>query len=230
LNLQGLRLARIGLLVVFLLGVVALLTFFFQDFVRQVMAVPAARFIWFVKLLIDSTPQVFFWGILVIIFLVVSIQSLSVHKTTQVQAVAEPLQPARRERIAYWTNQVAHVLSGDQYSRARIAAHLGEIALQLLAFQQKEDPEKIRLMILRDQVEIPPEISACVKARFRPVLEPGPGFWASIRLGLQRLFPFLMKNSKQPPLLFSSLAPGDELEEIIHYLEEQLEVSDGIRD
>ena len=219
-----------ALLAVLLVGIVGILTYYFKDYVRQVLALPVTRFLWFVRLLIDSTPQILFWGLLLIIFLVVSLKSLSSSKPRVVQAVAEPLQTPRRERIAFWTNQVAHALSGDQYSRVRMAGYLGDIALNLLAHQQKENPEMIRLLILQEKLNIPPEIEACVKARFRPVLEPGPGFWASIWFGLQRYFPMIKKSSKQPKVLFSSQTPGDELEAIIHYLEEQLEVRDGSRD
>jgi len=225
-----LRIAFIALLGVIVAGIVAILTYYFMDYVRQVMALPATRILWFVRLLIESTPQIFFWGLLLIIFLMVSIKSLSSRNLPVLSTVAEPLQPPRRERIAFWTIQIAHALSGDQYSRVRMAGYLGDIVLRLVAHQQKEDPERIRLLILQEKLEIPPEIKACVNARFRPVLEPGPGFWASIWFRLQRLFPFIMKSLKQEKVLSSGQTPGDEIEAIIHYLEEQLEVRDDRRD
>jgi hypothetical protein len=224
------RIATIALWAVLFVGIAGFFTYYFMGYVRQVMAMPVTRIIWFVRLLIDSTPQVLFWGVLLIIFFVVSIKSLSSGNRPSPRAATEPLQPPRRERIAFWTNQVAHALSGDRYSRVRMEGHLGDIALHLLAYQQKEDPEKIRRLILQDKLVIPPEIEACVNARFRAVLEPEPGFWASIWLGLLRLFPFLKKRSNQPMELFSGSTPGDELEAIVHYLEEQLEVRNDSRD
>jgi hypothetical protein len=224
-----LRIAKIVLLIVFTVGIIGLLTYYFKDYVRQVMALPVTRIIWFLQLLIDSTPQILFWGLLLIVFLIISIRSLSASNPPVLQAVPEPLQPPRRERIAFWIIQVANTLSGDQYSRVRMAGYLGDIALHLLAHQQKEDSEKIRRLILQKKLDIPPEIEACINARLRPVMEPRPGFWISIWHRFQRLFPFINHGSTQQKPLFPGQAPGDELEAIIHYLEEQLEVRDDSR-
>jgi hypothetical protein len=160
----------------------------------------------------------------------VGIKSLSTSNPPETQAVAEPLQPPRRERIAFWTNQVTLALTGDQYSRIRMAEFLGDLTLQVLAHQQKADREEIRLLILGKKLDIPPEIDACVKARFRQVLEPRPGFWASIWLGFRRRFSIFKKGAKPQIILSPGHVPVDEIEAIIHYLEEQLEVHDDSRD
>jgi len=225
-----LRIAILGLLASVTLGIIGFLTYYFKDYVRQVLALPVTRMWWFLRLLIDSTPQVLFWAFILILLLVISIRSLSSSKPAAELVVTAPLQPARRERIAFLKNQIALSLSGDQFSRARMAGYLGIIALNLLAHQQKEDSEKIRLLVLQDKLEIPPEIEAIVKARFRPVLEPGPGFWESIWFSIRRLFPFLKQGSKQQMVLFSGKTPGDELAAIILYLEEQLEDRHDSRD
>jgi hypothetical protein len=224
------RIAMMALVAVLSVIVVGVLTFYFKDYVRQVLALPVTRILWFLRLLIDSTPQLIFWGLLLFIFFVVVIRSLSAGNPPVVQMVGEPLQSPRRQRIAFWTNQFAQTLSGDQYSKIRLEGYLGDIAMQVLAHQYKEDPEKIRLLILQDKLELPPEIKAFVKARYRPVLETRPGFWASIWSGFQKWFSFFKNRLKQPMILSPGQSPGDEIEAVIHYLEEQLEVRDDSRD
>ena len=225
-----LRIARIALLAALTVVIAGGLTYYFKDYVRQVMAIPATRILWFVRLMIDSTPQILFWSLLLIILLVVGVKSLSSSNPPETQAVAEPLQTPRRARIAFWTHQVTLALTGDPYSRIRMAEFLGDLTLQVLAHQQKMDREEIRLLVLQEKLDIPPAIEACVKARFRQVLEPRPGFWASIGLGFRSLFPFFKKGAKQQVILFPGQVPGDEIEAVIHYLEEQLEVRDDSQD
>ena len=166
---------------------------------------PVTRILWFVRLMIYSTPQILFWSLLLIIFLVVGVKSLSTGNPPVIQAVAETLESTRRERIAFWTHQVTLALTGDQYSRIRMAEFLGDLTLQVLAHQQKADREQIRLLILQEKLDIPPEVEACVKARFRQVLELRPGFWSSIGLGFRSLFLFIKKGPKQQISLLGSL-------------------------
>jgi hypothetical protein len=126
--------------------------------------------------------------------------------------------------VAYWAAQVNAALKGDQYAHARLIEFLAGLALELDAQEERISVVDVRQRLESGELAFPLEIENYLKARLNAGSVPYPAFWQRVK---QRLAWFW--NSLSGKKTQATGAPGDqltqaELERVIQYLEDRLEV------
>jgi hypothetical protein len=194
------------------------------DLVRNVLAEPITRIFYFFGLLVKSTPQVLFWGMLLLFLLIVAGKSVQEVEKPETPEFAAPMRASKRERVAFWAALVNLALRGDQYGHARLIEFLAGLALELDAQEERNPFIEIRHLLERGDLELPLEIENYLKARFNSVYIPQPGFWQRVAVRLARFWGLFSGKKNQDPGAFSDRLTQEELEKIIQYLEDRLEV------
>jgi hypothetical protein len=213
----------IGLAVLAIL-LAAALALALTDLVRNVLAGPVTRFLFFLGLLVKSTPQGFFWGMVLLFLLIVAGKSLQETRKPEGPEFRVPVRSSKRERVVYWAAQVNQALKGDHYSHTRLIEFLAGLALELDAQEERLSVVEIRHRLESGDLNFPLEIENYLKARLKTGYVPRPGIWKRIT---ERLAWFW--NSLTGKQTGEAGAPGgrltrQDLEKIIEYLEDRLEV------
>jgi uncharacterized membrane protein len=218
------KIVALALLAIVLTAALALAL---TDLVRKVLAEPITRLFYFIGLLLKSTPQVIFWGMVLLFLLIVAGKSVEqVHKHEPAE-FNTPLPSPRRGRIAAWASHIHLALRGDHYARSRLAEFLAGLLMELLAQEERVSPTEIRKRLELGELDLPPEIQNYLKARFAMGTISQPGFWAMISAKIAHFWePFLGKNNLEASALPDRLT-RQELEKIILFLEDRLEVKHG---
>jgi hypothetical protein len=194
------------------------------DLVRNVLAGPITRFFYFLGLLVKSTPQVIFWGMVLLFLLVVAGKSVQeVHKP-EYPEFAVPLRSSKRERVAVWAAQVNLALKGDHYSQARLIEFLAGLALELDAQEERISVVEVRQRLASGDLDFPLELGNYLKARLNTGYVPRPGFWQRVEERLARFWNSFPGKKNQARGASSDRLTQKELEKIIQYLEDRLEV------
>jgi hypothetical protein len=191
------------------------------DLVRNVLAVPLTHIFYIFGLLLKSTPQVLFWGMVLLFLLIIAGKSLEeVHRPVPPDFTA-PLRSYKQERVAFWASQVNLALRGDHYSHTRLIEFLAGLALEVDAQDEHISVVEIRQRLERGELDLPLEIENYLKARANTGYVPRPGFWQRLAERLARLWNALPGKKNQA---FGVRLTQEELEKIIQYLEDRLEV------
>jgi hypothetical protein len=166
-----------------ILIVAGLLTLVLQDYARQLIR-PLLFVAWIGRLLVETIPQVFIWGIFVGIALLVAARSL--FKRSVTGPPVRRSQPPAEGRIERWATLIEQ--SGQEtYYRWQLAQPLQALIIDMLAHQQRSTPRQIKQQLAADSIDLPPEIQAYLQAsmtsfsrlltdlsRFRPRPTPSP--------------------------------------------------------
>jgi len=197
------------------------------DLVRNVLAVPITQLFYFLGLLLKSTPQVIFWGMLLLFLLIIAGKSVEQGRKAEPEQFEAPLRSPRHERIAVWANHIHQALRGDHYARSRLAEFLASLVVELLAQDERVSISEIRKRLELGELDLPPEIVNYLKARFAIGAISQPGFLQVIKAGLSQFWDAVLgKNNLEANALPDRLT-RPELEKIILYLEDRLEVKHG---
>jgi hypothetical protein len=195
------------------------------DLVRNVLAEPVTHLFYFLGLLVKSTPQVLFWGMVLLFLLIVAGKSVEEVRKPEIPDFVAPTRYTKRERVAYWAAQVNQALRGEQYSHARLIEFLARMALELDAQEEHISVVEIRQRLERGEVEFPLEIENYLKARYDPGRISRPNLWQRVKENMARLWNSLPGKKDPASRTFAGRLTQAELEKVIQYLEEQLEVS-----
>jgi hypothetical protein len=215
---------KIILLAILAILLATALAFALTDLVRNVLAVPVTQFFYFLGLMVKSTPQVYFWGMLLIFLLIVAGKSVQAVRKPEHPEFAAPVRSTKRERVAVWAAQVNQALRGDHYSRSRLIEFLAGLALELDAQEERISIVEIRQRIESGDLDLPPEIANFLKARLTTGYIPRPSFWRRLAEKLAHFWNSFSGKNKPEPGVLSDRLTQEELEKIIQYLEDRLEV------
>ena len=211
---------RVGLI---LAGIV-ILTFLVAAFIRIVpggflrdnIIQPLSYALWIVSLLLRGTPQVVFWGILLMIAVVMALRSLAVvsHRPPHPQ----PLQInyPHRARLRYWVRQM--LLTQDDRSILQLRDSLGRLALDILSYQRGLTASQYQQQLDSGQLETPDELVPFMDARRQM-------FAAKSSFSIEELRQWLdRKLNKLPFMPHRSSQVSLEVERLVDFLEDQMDV------
>jgi hypothetical protein len=207
-----------ALLMVIILLLALVLGLGLRDFVRTNIVIPVSYVLWIGGLLVKSTPQVLFWGVLVGVAAFLALRSLGTV-TGLVEKVdeAEP-RYTRRGRIGFWTIQLYH--AQQSFFRMRFEEFFARLILDVIAFEEQTDPIELERRMEDGTFEPPEELRVFLRLR-RGLANPHKiGFFTSLR---QRLW-WLGNLGRQEQ---GPAQPGSidrPIEEALAILEDQLEV------
>lgn len=192
------------------LPLIALLMLGLRNFVRDVLATPLSYTFWLIGLIIKSIPQIWFLTGLLAIALIIAMRSLDRERRPPPPA---PPQSTRVPlgRITVWNERISMLLEG-KYSRHRFGYFIGKLILDVLSHEERLSLRDVEHRLERGDMELPPLVRDYLFSRLRPGnVSTAPSFLTRVKrlLGLEK------------PL---TAQLDVELESIIKFLEDQLEV------
>jgi hypothetical protein len=199
---------RKGLLLVGLVLLLAVpLMLMLRGVARGVIVVPFLYFLWVADLFFKSVPQPLFWALFLGFALLIAARSLFTGKL-----------PKRQKREAAWYDKGqlhvlarwVHLAARGGYFKWRLAQHLRELTVEVLAYREGTTPEKIKRQVRRGRLDAPAEIEAFLQAGLKPLFS-RPAFLFSKLLDRFR--------SRSKPSLVD-LGP----ESVVQFLEDHLEI------
>ncbi len=138
-----------------------------RDVVRDTIVYPLARFFWLARLAFTSIPPVFIWGYFLLIALRIVLHSL---RTAPKRARLSKSEPSHRQsRVAQWARRIRLTTRGD-YSLWRLAHYLGNLAVDVVAADERIDVSESRRRMQQGEWEAPEE----VRNYFRAATHPAP--------------------------------------------------------
>ena len=205
---------------------VAALTLVLRDWVRDVILTPILFLLWLGGLLINSTPQWIFWGVFLVLALLILANSFGTEKgPNQNVDRAEPGHP-RRERVLFWAKQIRWKARRDS-SPLGNGEPLRKLVLEVIAFQERLSLTEVEQRLESGELDVPPTIRTCLQ----PKLTPEPSSSASLWERLQHRWADFFRRAQ---VLVSGLtelrsytqpSPFDsELESVAQFLEDRLRI------
>jgi len=213
-NSKFLRLLII--LLVFILPLFIYLALSQRDFIRESIVIPMMTALWFGDLLIKSTPQHFFWIILLIVVLILSLRGLRILFQRQDKYALVEQRETGRNRISLWWTQIISFRRDP--SIGRFPESFYRLILEVLSFQEQSPPTVIERALRNDTLDLPEDVRLFINLRKSPP-EPTPVDLLAI---LFQRFRQRIRGDHSP-----TSSPYDQnLAEAIHYLEEQLGIDE----
>jgi hypothetical protein len=207
---------RLVLLLLAGLLLAAVLGLGLRNFVRSVIVIPLAYVAWLAGILIRSTPQIVFWGLLLLLVAIVALRRLWVVPARRQRSIHGELSIPKKERVGFWA--ILTFQAHGDYSRSRLADLFRRLALSVLAFREQVDLPTLESRIASGEVDLPPELQPFLShTRPRPRKDGVSRLWT--RGGGIRP-PWTQPRSDA----FRRLPPASPLEDAVTYLEEQLEI------
>ncbi|MBN2389354.1 MAG: hypothetical protein JXR84_01440 [Anaerolineae bacterium] len=192
------------------LPLAVLLTLGLRDFVRDVFALPLSYILWFAGIIFETVPQIWFWTGLIVIALVIAMRSLDRERQPPPSAPGKSSHPARGQ-INIWAERVDMLLKG-RYSRHRFGYFIGKLILDVLSHEERLSLRELERRLEQGETDVPPVVREYLFSRLRP------GYTDTRPSFLTRLKRFF---GLEKPL---AIRLNTELETIVKYLEDQLEV------
>jgi hypothetical protein len=209
------RLAVILLIVVLALVLAAAVMAWQGSYLRERIVRPLSYAFWIASILILGTPQAIFWGILLLITVVMALRSLFASPREPPRPQLAESASYRRSRLRFWLHQL--LLNRYETARFQLYESVGRLVMDVLAYQQGITLQQFQRQI--DPNEINPEFLApFLQARTQPLGRQASWNVAELRRVFGRLWEALPFR-KQPTTIQYA-----DLEQVVAYLEEQMDV------
>ena len=205
---------------------VAALTLVLRGWVRDVILTPILFLLWLGGLLINSTPQWIFWGVFLVLALLILANSFGTEKgPNQNVDRAEPGHP-RRERVLFWAKQIRWKARRDS-SPLGNGEPLRKLVLEVIAFQERLSLTEVEQRLESGELDVPPTIRTCLQ----PKLTPEPSSSASLWERLQHRWADFGRRAHglisglTQSRSYTQPSPFDsELESVTQFLEDRLRI------
>ena len=144
-----------------------------NGFIRDQIIVPSLYFFWVAYIFLSFLPQGLWWAVFLVIIIVLALRS--VPSSNIPSGGIRVRNETSYGRISHWY----HSLGGatrTNYSEWRFARELGQLSFKLLAQQERQSAQDIRLKLSKDALNLPPKTRAY------------------LRIGLSNFNPFEQQN------------------------------------
>jgi hypothetical protein len=203
------RLLLIGLILLLAIPLVLLL----RDFTRDVLLAEVLFFVWTLRIIIGSLPQLPIWLLFVILVFFIAAATLigprkpepSTHQTW------EPCQG----QVGFLATRLRRVAKGE-YFRWDLARYVSGLVLDVLAYRQRTTAARLRHRLRAGDLDVPPDIEAYLRTGQSPIYT----LSANLASRVKRLF---------SPETWTPSIERD-IEKAIHFMEDQLEAHHDYRD
>lgn len=181
-----------------------------RDLVNNLIVIPLGVLLWAFGLFLRSVPQSVYWAIFILIFLILAARGLGLTETTRAPQEELPGTRARRERVGFWLLQVLMARRGK--TRSRFGDLFGRLCMDVLAQMNHKTPIRMERDLAEQPGDVPAAILRYVEYRRNKGLNMSKTLWERITL--------VLGKGNKPEMHFSE----KEMDEILNYFEEQLEV------
>ncbi|MBN1219773.1 MAG: hypothetical protein JXM69_12660 [Anaerolineae bacterium] len=132
-----------------------------QGYFRKAIITPLLYFYWVGRLIFESIPRSIFWGLFLIIALIIAINSLR-QTAPRLRRSRQP-KTSPPERIQTWAGLLQRAEQEDYY-KWQLAQRLHKLAVNSLAHAERVDPGEIRQRLVEKQLNLTPEVQAYLEA------------------------------------------------------------------
>ncbi len=145
--------------IAFVLGALAIL--FWPQLIGELILVPFSYLSWLGGLLYRSFDQQVLWVSFIILALILAFLSLKLRRSPLLLTSdqPEPIPP----RVRVWQQRLDDAERG-KYMQWRFAQYLSDLIIETLAYRAGESVAKIHTRLENDELALPPEIKAYLKA------------------------------------------------------------------
>lgn len=199
---------RHRLIILFIVLGIFLAAVIVNGIIRETIAPAVLAWVWRVTLMSRGFPQVIVWAIFIAIIPIIAVFSL-VQSAGSEEPDSVPEQKPYHGRVRTWTRHIERTKDG-RYFRERANRKLGNLLLDTLAYEQRLSRSEIRERLQTGQFQLDDHIVQFIQAS----------------LGTGRRLPG--RYGRQTDNEISQIKPYDrEIEQIISFLEAELEVTRG---
>ncbi len=156
------RLIPIGVVFIIIVAVLMLLA---QDIIREVVVLPISYLVYATRLLVRTTPQIFFWMATVLLLFVAAYRSLAgrpkkLAPTPPMLDDFDSPNEVIRGRASYWMLKAHLAQQGDsEYYQRAFHTALARLVLDVLAYRYRLVPNQIEDRLRAGTLQVPPEVS-----------------------------------------------------------------------
>jgi hypothetical protein len=203
------RLLLIGLILVLAIPLVLLL----QDFTREVLLNEVLLFVWSLRVIIGSLPQLPIWLLFVILVFFIAVATLLGPRKP------EPEPPRIREpcsgQVSFLATRLRRVAKGE-YFRWDLARYVSGLVLDVVAYRERTTAARLRHRLRAGDLDVPPAIEDYLRTGQSPIYT----LSANLASRVRRLF---SPEARAPSI-------ERDVEQAILFMEEQLEAHHDYRD
>jgi len=135
----------------------ALLALILRDFVREYVVVPLMNMGWMAWIGLLSVPQAVFWGLFLLLALIIAVRSLSSGTARDHGRFERTVQRYNSpSRYGYWQLGLKSI-SRSSYAHERIERELQNLVVQILAEQRHVSVEELRDRIFQNTLDLTAE-------------------------------------------------------------------------
>lgn len=206
--------SRLKSILVILVGVVLLaipLMFLMENFVRDAIVTPLAYLAWLFGLLIDALPESYLLGLAIAVIVVIAVRSLLRDTPPPSFRNIKPI--SAEGKATTWLHRLQMVTKGS-YSRQRLEHHIGQLLLQIIAYENRVSTREAGRMVEANEVDLSPELMAYLDSALSRRLPKTPNLF-------ERLKSFILGRST-PKSTARTMA--SELHPILLFLENELKI------
>jgi hypothetical protein len=201
-----------------------------RNIIREVFVIPLSYLFFLAKIFIDSTPQVFFWGALIILSIWITSRSLSSRqKKADLAFQGSPVADHYGEatgRLHYWVvkmNILRHYRGS--YFMGGFHQSFGRLVVELLAHQEHLTTAQVEDRIRGGSLDLPEDIrDYLITSLSRPEYSPGrfEQLWGRIREAIRRWLHWPGPKEKEGTPFDRAF---NSIDRVIQFMEEELEIS-----
>jgi len=187
-----------------------------DDFVRDVILVPFAYYLWLGDIIIKALPQNCF--LTPFIFLSIAIAIPSLRKGHRTIWRAKESSETVEGQVALWEKRLRLLTSGS-YSDNRFAYHLGRLVVQILAYEERLTTRATINELENGAFSMPIQVRQYVLAGIGTgIAQKRRSLMQSIKLWWKKLF--TPKHNMQTPKQYEDIIA------VLQYIEEQLKITE----
>jgi hypothetical protein len=225
---------RLILFVVLMALVSAGILLWARDIVREIFVLPISYIIFLFGVLVRTTPQFYFWIVLLMITFMMAYRSVKRKRQAPKRApssvLAElSLEPMRRGRVHFWANKVRLMrTSGSNYYSSNFHQSLGRLLVDMLAYRYRLSPIQIEQSLRSHTLDVPEQVRVYILLSMRPLTPDTRGFLASLWDEIVRAVKGFLEGRFPHENQAGGINPANQVESnvawILKYMEEELEV------
>jgi hypothetical protein len=203
------RLLLIGVVLLLAIPLVLLL----RDFTREILLVEVLVFVWTMRIIFGSLPQLPLWLLFILLILFIAVVSmLGQRKPGPEPPRAEVRGPGQ---IHFLARRIRRVGKGE-YFQWDLARYVSGLVLDVLAYRQRTSASQLRSRLRTEGVDAPPGIQTYLRAGQSPIYT----LSANVASRLKHLF---SPGTRNPP-------HDQDIEQAVQFMEDQLEAQHDHRD
>jgi len=174
---QSINPRRIIIALILILLVSSVVLFWLRDVVREVVVLPLSYLFFVAGILIDSTPQLFFWLAVLLIAFWIAYRSIS-SKRRAVPPLGMPIKNDLDRlgqfsgRVSFWTTKVAQMRRyNSSYYQSTFHQSLSRLVTDLMAHRYRLSQFQVEERLRSGLLEVPPDVRDYILAsmgRFEP--------------------------------------------------------------